>query len=125
MNPVWYDNWNKREGYLLSIGFMILLLGPILDRIDIAFIGFLIMLITAPLQDHRFKRMKKLREDPMRCECGGNYVTPWELGFDAPADHLVCDNEHGNGRGIPCESWIVAPLDYSLLQTPNQTAEKE
>ena len=122
MYPVWYEVAERREWYVWGSGYVIMVLGAILTRIDVAVIGFLIAFSIAPLQHFRFKRMKQLREDPLRCECGGCFVTPWELGFDAPADHLVCDNEHGDGRGIPCEKWMVVPPDYQ--SSPTSTREE-
>jgi len=89
------------------------------DRIAI-YIGAIAVLYGGVAQHYRFKRLKRLRDDPLRCECGGHFVTPWELGFDAPADHLICDNEHGQGPDYPCENWIVAPLQTSRV---NEEAE--
>jgi len=52
-----------------------------------------------------------LENDPLRCECGGHFVLPSELGFD-DCGVLICDNENGVGPGYPCEKWIVIPPDY-------------
>lgn len=112
MDIYWYRMGERREWHVWCVGYATMVLGAILSSLVIAFIGCLIAFTIAPLQYLRFKRMKELREDPLRCECGGHFVPPWDLGFDAPADHLICDNEHGDGRGIPCEKWIVTPPDY-------------
>ena len=112
MYPVWYETWKKREWYVWCAGYAIMLLGAFISRLEVAFIGFLVAFAIAPLQHFRFKRIKKLREDPLRCECGGHFVPPWDLGFDAPADHLICDNENGLGSLGACTNWIVTPPDY-------------
>ena len=112
MWPVWYQNGVKREYGVWVLGMLIQFYGIHIGRIGVSFIGFLFMASMGILQHLRFRRMDMLQKDPLRCECGGHFVTPWELGFEAPADHLICNNEHGDGRGIPCENWIVTPPDY-------------
>lgn len=108
--PYWFERGKKTELNIMALGFLIMLSGIWFFRLWP--IGFLLIMLGPILQEIRFRKQKKLRDDPLRCECGGYFITPWELGFYAPSDHLVCDNEHGGGRGIPCENWIVTPPDY-------------
>ena len=117
MWPVWYETQRKQELALMFGGMGIAVITGIFGHYFLMWLGYL-LLACGPISQHlRIKRMKWLEEQTLRCECGGYFITPWELGFDAPADHLVCDNEHGNGRGIPCEEWIVTPPDY---HAPNE-----
>lgn len=116
MYPYWYERQMKIERQIMLLGMILLGLSWIYGSV-LALIGW-IMVLSGPVFQHaRFNQLKFFRESPLRCECGGHFVTPWEIGFDAPADHLICDNEHGNGRGTPCENWIVTPPDYHSLET--------
>ncbi len=112
MWPVWYERRKKAELSLWGVGFIVCMIGAFQARPLVGLFGFLIMFTIMPLQHIRFRRMKKLEEDVLRCECGGHFVPPWDLGFDAPADHLICDNDKGLGPLGACTNWIVAPPDY-------------
>ena len=49
--------------------------------------------------------VNRVSEEPKKCKCGGTFVSPNSLGFEADDNILVCDNEDLNGR--PCEEWIA------------------
>lgn len=112
MDPYWYKMGERREWRVWLVGYAIMTIGAIQGSIGLAFFGCLIAFTIAPLQHFRFKRMKELREDPLRCECGGTFVPPWDLGFDVPADHLICDNDKGLGPMGACTNFIITPPNY-------------
>ena len=78
-------------------------------------IGFGVIWIGPILQHRRIKRLKRVQDDPLRCECGGHFVPPWDLGFD-DIGVLICDNENGLGPLGACVKWIEDPKNYATLQ---------
>jgi len=122
MFPYWYERQRKIEYVIMLVGFLFMVAAIFTDNFFSWYISaFFIMAMGPILQRFRFKRLEKLEADPLRCECGGHFVTPWELGFDGPTDYLICDNENGNGPGIACENWIVIPHDHPALQNIGET----
>ena len=119
MFPYWYKKQKKLGLLIMGIG-LIVMLGTIWMGVRIFYrlylIGLIIISFGPFLQHYSFKKLEKLQDDPMRCECGGHFVPPWDLGFEGPSDVLICDNENGLGPGIACENWIVIPPDHPLLQ---------
>jgi len=110
MYPYWYERQMKIEKRVMLLGMILLSLSWVYGS-ALAVIGW-IMIISGPVFQHlRFKRLKRLRDDPLRCECGGHFVLPSELGFD-DVGVLICDNESGLGPLGPCTNWIVMPPDY-------------
>ena len=108
----------------MALGFLIMVGG--IWNYGLWIVGFFVIWIGPILQEVRFRRLKRLREDPLRCECGGHFVPPWDLGFDVPTDHLICDNDKGLGPLGACTNFIITPLDYHgstpTTREPNEGA---
>ena len=113
--PIWYIKRKRFEWTLLitsSVIGLLIIFTPLGFSSTIKMILWLVpfsMEILAIIMGFmRYRLLKDLENDPLRCDCGGHYVDPDELGFVSDGYYLICDNDDV-GDGWACEKKIVNP----------------
>ena len=116
--PIWYIK-RKRLEWMLLIGFTVLGFFIIFVPLGLSptnktllwLVPFSMEIITLIMGFMRHELLKNLENDPLRCNCGGHFVDPDDLGFVSDGYYLICDNEDV-GDGWACENKIVNPSIY-------------
>jgi len=113
--PIWYIKRKRLDFVMLGLGcllgFSIIFLPSNLTPTHKNIIWAStqsLPIMTIIMQLMRHKLLKDLENDPLRCDCGGRYVDPDELGFVSDGYYLICDNDDV-GDGWACEKQIVNP----------------
>lgn len=113
--PVWYIK-RKRLEWTLLIGFSLLNLLVVflplglssINKMILWLVPFSMEIVVIIMGSMKYRLLKDLENDPLRCDCGGYYVDPDELGFVSDGYYLICNNDDV-GDGWACEKKIVNP----------------
>ena len=113
--PIWYIKRKRFEWTLLitsSVIGLLIIFTPLGFSSTIKMILWLVLfsmeILAIIMGFMRYRLLKDLENDPLRCDCGGHYVDPDELGFVSDGYYLICDNDDV-GDGWACEKKIVNP----------------
>ena len=114
--PIWFIKRKRFEFAILWVGSFISLIWVFFAPNSLVYPQKTIIwlaLETIPacsilMSKYRFDLLHDLENDPLRCDCGGHFVDPDELGFVSDGYHLICDNDDV-GDGWACEKSIVNP----------------
>ena len=113
--PIWYIK-RKRLEWSLLIGVTLIgilfLFAPLgfssVNKAILWMIPFSMELVAITMGIMRHRLLKDLEKNSLRCDCGGRFVDPDELGFVSDGYYLICDNDNV-GDGWACEKKIVNP----------------
>ena len=125
--PIWYIKRKRLEMYSM-VGVMLAGFFLIFAPLGMSPMGknlvwgstFITQWVLIGMGTMRHRLLKDLKSAPLRCDCGGNYVDAWDLGFYSDGYHLICDNDDV-GDGWACEKYIVNPtIKSDSLRTKNK-----